>query len=373
MAEWSSAYIKSLPDSAFADPADRRYPHHDRSGDVDLPHLRNALSRCGQDATDCSPAARRHLEAHARAEDVGETKSAVATAVKYVGPDTIEGPLFLYGSPLPGGGDVHGEKFAATTDLCIDWFGRGGRPLLYDHGLDGAMKTTRVGRQIEYEERDEGIWAQSQLEMNAKYRKAIDALIEQEALGYSGGAMGHLATKNARTGVLTRFPWVETSLTPIPANPANLGVHYVKSATAIAHLEDAGVDVPAPLKAALEALDDWAETREAPTDPEALADRIARVSSDTDALVKHATNVAGMRMKSGKVLSRVNRALITDLLDLFDGLDAPRAALRELITAAEAIVDEGAADPGKSALQAAMSEAYASRWLEGLSTEETPA
>lgn len=72
--EWSAAYIRSLPDDAFAsvetDPEGvriRRLPHHDHTGAVDLPHLRSALARWHQvkwrDPT-AAAAARRHLEAH---------------------------------------------------------------------------------------------------------------------------------------------------------------------------------------------------------------------------------------------------------------------------------------------------------------------
>jgi len=89
MAEWDTAYVNDLPDSAFAvilpggekDESGRtvprslrKLPHHDASGSVDLPHLRNALSRESQaDMTaEQHDAAHEHLEAHAEAEDVGE-------------------------------------------------------------------------------------------------------------------------------------------------------------------------------------------------------------------------------------------------------------------------------------------------------------
>jgi len=54
-AKWSGAYIRQLPDSAFAvvetSPSGkpiRRLPHHDARGDLDLPHLCNAIARLGQ-------------------------------------------------------------------------------------------------------------------------------------------------------------------------------------------------------------------------------------------------------------------------------------------------------------------------------------
>jgi len=54
-ARWSRAYIRQLPDSAFAaveisssGKAMRRLPHHDARGDLDVPHLCNAIARLEQ-------------------------------------------------------------------------------------------------------------------------------------------------------------------------------------------------------------------------------------------------------------------------------------------------------------------------------------
>jgi HK97 family phage prohead protease len=87
-ATWSGSYVNDLPDSAFAvvlpggskDKAGktvprnlRKLPHHDANGKVDLPHLRNALSREPQsDMPDAAHSrARGHLNRHAKTEGVG--------------------------------------------------------------------------------------------------------------------------------------------------------------------------------------------------------------------------------------------------------------------------------------------------------------
>ncbi|MBI2081291.1 MAG: hypothetical protein HYT86_06155 [candidate division NC10 bacterium] len=73
-AEWPSAYIRALPDDAFAAietaPGGRRLrhlPHHDHTGALDPPHLRSALARWHQvkwrDPA-AAAAARAHLDAH---------------------------------------------------------------------------------------------------------------------------------------------------------------------------------------------------------------------------------------------------------------------------------------------------------------------
>jgi ABC-type Zn uptake system ZnuABC Zn-binding protein ZnuA len=71
---WTRSYINSLPDSAFTSIETtpdgkkvRHLPHHDRNGHVDLPHVRNGLSRLPQvDWVDPANAAkaRAHLKAH---------------------------------------------------------------------------------------------------------------------------------------------------------------------------------------------------------------------------------------------------------------------------------------------------------------------
>ncbi len=78
-ATWSRKYIRQLPDSAFAaieTTAEgkrlRHLPHHDADGNLDVPHLCNALSRLDQvkwrDAAEAA-AARQHLGEHV--EQVG--------------------------------------------------------------------------------------------------------------------------------------------------------------------------------------------------------------------------------------------------------------------------------------------------------------
>lgn len=80
MAEWDTAYINDLPDSAFAcidaggekdeegktvPRSLRHYPHHNASGEVDRPHLDNARARVAQAGTTSCGAD--HLAAHAAA------------------------------------------------------------------------------------------------------------------------------------------------------------------------------------------------------------------------------------------------------------------------------------------------------------------
>jgi hypothetical protein len=226
-------------------------------------------------------------------------------AVKSSGKDHIEGLA------LPFSPDLDGETFTPDTDFCLDWFGPSGRPLIYNHGLDPAMKTTVIGRQVEYEEREEGIWARSQLDVAAKFRRTIDGLIEQGALGYSSGAMAHLATP--RGGAIKRWPWVELSLTPTPAH-LGTSTYAVKSADLFEHMAAVDIDIPDPLMAALKALDEWADNRETPPGSETFTARLDRVSSEVAGLTTHAREHLDMRVKSGRVLSAANRERLAALI-----------------------------------------------------------
>jgi hypothetical protein len=86
---WTRRYINDLPDAAFAiilpggekdeegrtKPRSlRKFPHHDATGRIDLPHLRNANARVPQ--SDLTPEqkaeAQRHLDSHKRALGIGQ-------------------------------------------------------------------------------------------------------------------------------------------------------------------------------------------------------------------------------------------------------------------------------------------------------------
>jgi HK97 family phage major capsid protein len=124
-----------------------------------------------------------------------------------------------------GGVDLQGETFTKDTDF---WFDRlSPTPLvLYQHGQDGALKQHVLGRAT-VEPQDMGLWVEAQVALSDKYAEAIRELAEKGALGWSSGAVGHLAARDGKT--ITSWPIVEFSLTPTPAEPRTLGVHELRS------------------------------------------------------------------------------------------------------------------------------------------------
>lgn len=161
--------------------------------------------------------------------------------------DGIEGLLAPFGGPF-NGSDIQGERFSAKTDFCLGWFSE--RPLLYHHGLDAVVGTAVVGRIKTVEIRDDvGLWMKAQLDKGSKYYAAIRELIAKGALQLSSGAMGHLA-KVSKTGDILKWPLVEGTLTPTPANPMAM----IDFATAKAHFKAIDIDIDLDsVKAVLEA------------------------------------------------------------------------------------------------------------------------
>ena len=165
-------------------------------------------------------------------------------AVKFVdGSDNvIEGPLApFHGPSYMKGKDTDGEFFDEKTDFMLDWFGDWERPLLFAHGFDDAIKTSIVGR-IKVEARDKSLWMQAQLDKNHEYHAEISELIAKDALGFSSGAVDHLALREPG-GHIKSWPLVEGSLVPNPSNPEAFPHHTVKSADLSVKLPE-GVESP---------------------------------------------------------------------------------------------------------------------------------
>ena len=134
---------------------------------------------------------------------------------------TVEGWGMPFFGPFAGddgiGRDFDGEFFSPQTDFLFDWF-KGSRPFLYQHTWDARVGTDPMGDVVNFEKRKEGIWVQAQLDLRSKWYEAIRALIGEEALSFSSGAYP-AGVVVAKSGEILRWPWVELTATPTPANP----------------------------------------------------------------------------------------------------------------------------------------------------------
>lgn len=130
--------------------------------------------------------------------------------------DLVEGLAVPYGVA-----DLYATRFTPDTDLALGWFDR--RPVLYGHGRD-EPGTQPVGWTTTLRQTDRGLWVQAQLDRAAAWHKEIRQLIEAGALGWSHGTLDYLIELGPpdETGIreVRRWPLIELTLTPMPANPA---------------------------------------------------------------------------------------------------------------------------------------------------------
>ncbi len=122
-----------------------------------------------------------------------------------------------------GGRDLVGDEFTAETDLALDLVPI--KPVLYDHALRDVKGI--LGRVTRLEARDEGVWVEAELERNREYVESVLKLVEQGAVGWSSASLPHLVKREGHR--LKRWPIVEFSLTPTPAEPRTLGAEWIKA------------------------------------------------------------------------------------------------------------------------------------------------
>ena len=123
--------------------------------------------------------------------------------------------------------DMQGEYFTPETDVGLDWYER--RPVLYHHGLDGTLKAAVIGVIDRLAPDEMGLWAEAQLDLHKRYVRAVQRLVDQGALSWSSGSLPHLVEVD-EGGCIKRWPIVEGSLTPTPAEPRRTDVRTLKSA-----------------------------------------------------------------------------------------------------------------------------------------------
>ena len=137
----------------------------------------------------------------------------------------VGGYLVVWGSSAQK--DLQGEYFTPDTELGLDWYDR--RPMLYHHAMDGTLKAETIGVIDTLRPDDTGVWAEAQLDLRKRYVETVRKLIDKGVLGWSSGSLPHLVLK-AGDGQIKRWPIVEGSATPAPAEPRQTDIRAVKSA-----------------------------------------------------------------------------------------------------------------------------------------------
>lgn len=148
-------------------------------------------------------------------------------AVKSIGTDTITGYLALWGSATKA--DIEADYFTPDTDFWNDRLGFP-RPLTWEHGQDPQFKGRVIVGQIETLQPDEfGLVYEATLDRAQKYRKMIDRLIDERALGTSSDSAPQYVQREQRgkAAWISQWPLFAGALTATPAEPRMLeSVHF---------------------------------------------------------------------------------------------------------------------------------------------------
>jgi hypothetical protein len=150
-------------------------------------------------------------------------------AVKRVGRNEITGYIALWGQP--GLTDLDRDFFTRETDFWDDKTGFP-RALTWEHGQDENFKgRVVVGQMDEFEDDELGRVYHGALDRAGKYRKLIDRLIEEGALGTSSDSAPQYVLREPRGkgNWLRQWPLFSGALTASPAEPRMLNTVHFKN------------------------------------------------------------------------------------------------------------------------------------------------
>lgn len=145
-----------------------------------------------------------------------DTLILMGTGIKALGNGRVGGYLVRYtdeNSP-----DLELDFFTKATDFDVE---DGDRvTVYYNHGLDPAIGLRKIGRGTLKLTDDVGVWVEAQLNMRDEYERAIYAMAEEGALGWSSGTAPHLVERVPVKSSYFVKSWPlgkDASLTPTPA------------------------------------------------------------------------------------------------------------------------------------------------------------
>lgn len=151
--------------------------------------------------------------------------------IKSIGPNRVGAYCVLWGSDSKR--DLTGEFFTkGTEELTTIFDAVGCLPYIYHHALDDTLKTRVFGVVDTLKSDDIGLWYESQLKMADDYDQYIHKMLEDKKLKTSTQTFGVARRVDEKTGEIKRWPIVEVTATPTPAEYRMQSVEFLKSAFA---------------------------------------------------------------------------------------------------------------------------------------------
>lgn len=235
--------------------------------------------------------------------------------------------------------DSYGEYF--TKDTYLGAHQGDGVDVLFHHGL--PLQTTR--RMTEEEEKslesfrnhifssptkakkdDVGLFVEVVLDMSDAYEKAVFGLVKADKLGWSSASAGH-TVRTTSDGQITRWPIIEISLTPTPAEKMNRAV----SLKAIESLKFVPLD---DAIATDDADDDFDEHPMSEAEKLVSGFKSLDVKTHSQLVVSACRDFGArfrsrceVRLKVGRVLSEANRQWMTSALEQWKAVTADLQSL----------------------------------------------
>jgi len=226
----------------FADEKNKKYALDTEA------HIRAAWSYINQeknaakyDADEVTAIKRRIVGAWKKKIDKeGPPAAGKSLAIKALSEDelgcTVGGYLVLWGGPKAK--DLQGDWFTPATELMLEHYKTA--PALFHHGLDGAVGGVVIGRRLSAAKDETGVWVEDWLDKSNRYWNMVEPLLKAERLFYSPGSAPHMVKRaDDKPGELVRFPVVEDTLTPVPAQYRLRPIEEIKAA-----YKSASIDMP---------------------------------------------------------------------------------------------------------------------------------
>src|SRR3990167_4314043 len=150
-------------------------------------------------------------------------------SVKALSPERVGAYAFLWGSPTAT--DLVKEYFdQSTEELTAIYDGVGVLPYLYHHSLDETLKTSVIGIVDTLVADERGIWYEAQIRKAGEYDDYIKKLIASGKLKTSTQTFPVSRDVDKETGHIKRWPIVEITATPTPAEYRMQPVAFLKTA-----------------------------------------------------------------------------------------------------------------------------------------------